>query len=189
MNATLGEIALNHALTHADGHVDEVILDHVDGAAEAVRLAETHTPAEAVRLADAHTAAPEVRKDHGQTNGNGKQQAPRSAATTRETGAASRDSGSPSAAANDNKLQGLRQRGEAMLLRLEELTKENPRRALALAAGAGLVVGVTLLSFPLLRTLAKGAASAALKGEGAAGLTGEVGSMLLDKLESILPKK
>lgn len=151
MNATLGEIALNHALSH-DLPVDEVILENVEGAAEAVAAQKNGTSSQQT---SSHANA-ETANDHEKV---------RTVPTT------------------------FRERAEAILARAEELTRENPRKALAIAAGAGLVIGVSLLSVPVLRTVAKRAALSAIKGGGLAGIGSELGGQALEKLEGLLAKK
>lgn len=158
MNASLGEIALNHALTHDDGPVDEVLLDNVEGAREA-----QHARARA------------------QEHGDGPKSERR--ASQREANDDTTNASSPLS---------LRERASAMVKKLEDLTREHPRRALAIAAGAGVVVGVSALSVPVLRTLAKRAAQAALAGglgsssSSSSSIVAKVGAQALDKLEGML---
>lgn len=154
MNATLGEIALNHALSH-DTPVDDVILENVEGAAEAAK----------------------AQKDGAQKAG------------AQTQGTSRSDKSSTDREKVKTEPATFRERVEAVIARGEELTRENPRKALAIAAGAGVVVGVSLLSVPVLRTVAKRAAMAAIKGGGMAGIGSEIGGQALERLEGLLAKK
>jgi ElaB/YqjD/DUF883 family membrane-anchored ribosome-binding protein len=157
MNASLGEIALNHAITHDEGPVAEVLLDNVDGAREAVH---------------AH--------EHEKADG------PKSERRAADPRAEGKESSHDSSTA-DEKTSGrtFRVRAAELVEQLEEMTRENPRKALAVAAGAGLVLGVSMLSIPVLRTVAKRAAAAALAGGTGSSVASKVGAKALDKLEEM----
>lgn len=166
MNATLGEIALNHALSH-DTPVDDVILEHVEGAADAV--AAHHDGVSAHPHAQQAQQPQRAQNDSGEERSSGDRSTEREKVKTAPTS--------------------FRERAEALLAQAEEMTRENPRKALAVAAGAGLVVGISLLSVPVLRTIAKRAALSAIKGGGVAGIGSELGGQALSKLEGLLSKK
>jgi hypothetical protein len=163
MNATLGEIALNHALTHETGPVPEVLIEHVEGAVEAIKSHEAAAPEPAPRAPRATEEKPSPEAPNANTN----------ADTESKRG---------------SKALSFKERAHAMIVRAEELTRENPRKALAIAAGAGLVLGISLLSVPVLRTVAKRAALGAIKGGGVSGLGAELGGQALEKVEQWLAK-
>jgi ElaB/YqjD/DUF883 family membrane-anchored ribosome-binding protein len=157
MNASLGEIALNHALTHDEGPVAEVLLDNVEGAREAVSAHE-------------HGDGPKSERRASGANG----------------AAGSPDAEAKHTTDSEPAPKTFRGRVESMVKQLEDLTRENPRKALAMAAGAGAVLGVSVLSIPVLRTVAKRAAAAALAGGTGSSVAAKVGAKALDKLEEML---
>lgn len=183
MNATLGEIALNHALSH-DTPVDDVILENVEGAADAVAAHQDGASA---------PQAQRAQNDSGEERSTQERSTQERSTQDRSQKNGSRDDRSKEPSTEREQVKTaphtLRERAEAFLAQAEELARENPRKALAIAAGAGLVVGVSLLSVPVLRTVAKRAALSAIKGGGVAGLGSELGGQALEKLEGLLSKK
>lgn len=66
---------------------------------------------------------------------------------------------------------------------LEQTIRENPIRAVGIAAGAGFAAGAALFATPVVRVLVGGIASVALQSDGAKRIYGHVGNGIVDKLE------
>lgn len=79
----------------------------------------------------------------------------------------------------------LGQRARDARSEFEGLVRENPMRAVGLAAGAGFAAGAALFATPVVRVLVGGIASVALQSDGAKRIYGHVGNGIVDKLETI----
>lgn len=76
-------------------------------------------------------------------------------------------------------------RAQAVAARFDEAVRDDPRRAVGLAAVVGFGLGASLFATPLLRVVVGSVASVALKSDGAERIYHHVGAGLIDRLESM----
>ncbi len=70
----------------------------------------------------------------------------------------------------------------------EAAVRENPVRAVGLAAGAGFAAGAALFATPVVRVLVGGIASVALQSDGAKRIYGHIGTGIVERLEGLFTR-